>query len=322
MPKYVVYNYNEDIIKDSRRIDCSQYSLKDLEEILLQQSLFSKFKYFFLYNFESLIDRYSTKQILEFLQKISNSEVVIYLASKNSIKDQKLKDYLNKEYKVFSKKVIDDKLVDNLVYSLIEKYSLYSSTQDTYEKLKDIVVLCLKKSNNDIFATEKIIDYLIFSNRLDNVDDEFIDFLLSQYKEINLFKVVDLFLNCLFYEDGYQKYRAFQLLSGYLDNESDINFDEVWGLIFSQILAILKLFDEYLKFGDNHKILSQNTKINEYRVKNLMAFVKRLDYLVKHREWKVYDLLDTFLKSELAIKDNKSDYREEILKLAQGFKDK
>lgn len=308
---------NLDIFKNShiKKIECQEYTLKNLEEILNQQNLFTRNYVFILHGFEKLLTEYTPKKILELLEKTRNSNIIINLHDGlNSIKDEKIQNYLKSNFKIIDTTKIELKKdqIDNFVMSILKKYDM-SPCEDIVENVKII----LKRVNNDFILAERIIDEMVFiyDGKIPKIEEEMLDFLVSQYKDINLFTIVNMFLEILFSNNlELEKLRKrYELFFNYL-SEVDLNgkTEELWGLIFSQIIATIRIYTEYLKVGENVRTISNNLRMNPYRVSMLMKIVRKLDYLIKHKEYSINSLLSLLLEIEIRVKTNQSNYIEEI----------
>lgn len=313
-----------DIIKNNpiKKINCQEHTLKNIEEILTQQNLFTRNFVFILQSFEKLLEDYPSRRILELLEKTKNSNMIINLDNNlNSIRDEKIQSYLKNNFKLIdtSKIELRKDQIENFTKLVLKKYNI-SINEDITEKVKII----LKKTNNDFLIAERILDEIIFmyDGKILDIQEEMLDFIVSQYKDINLFTIVNIFLEILFSDSSeLEKLRKrYELLLSYL-NEVDMNenMQEVWGLIFSQIVAVIRIYNEYLKVGENTKTISNNLKMNIYRVSTLMKIVRKLDYLVKHKGYSINSLISSFLESEIKIKTNQSNYIQEIQRILRFY---
>ncbi|MCS7243845.1 MAG: hypothetical protein RMJ36_03815 [Candidatus Calescibacterium sp.] len=331
--RYIIIGDNIDITKhipiktnNLQKVDCQEHSIKEIEEIIVQQNLFSKNQFFFLKNFEKLLEENNFKRIIELLEKSKHSNIIIHLQSNlSSLKEEKLQNYIKNNFKVvdISKLETSDKTIDDFI-SLISKKHGIEENNSIKENIKNI----LKKTNNDFIIAERIIDDIIFlnQNKIMELNEEIIDFFISQYKSINFFNVVNIFLEILFenkienLENLKKITTKYELFLNYLDDiELNDRLEELWGLIFSQLTAIIKIYNEYLRVGENSRIIATNLKINPYRVSMLMKFVRKLDYLVKYNGYSPTHLISSFLESEIKIKTNKSNYKQEIINLLEFY---
>ncbi|MCS7165100.1 MAG: hypothetical protein RMJ51_02325 [Candidatus Calescibacterium sp.] len=313
-----------DIIKNNpiKKINCQEHTLKNIEEILTQQNLFTRNFVFILQSFEKLLEDYPSRRILELLEKTKNSNMIINLDNNlNSIRDEKIQSYLKNNFKLIdtSKIELRKDQIENFTKLVLKKYNI-SISENITEKVKII----LKKTNNDFLIAERILDEIIFmyDGKILDIQEEMLDFIVSQYKDINLFTIVNIFLEILFSDSSeLEKLRKrYELLLSYL-NEVNLNenMQEVWGLIFSQIVAVIRIYNEYLKVGENTKTISNNLKMNTYRVSILMKIVRKLDYLVKHKGYSINSLISSFLESEIKIKTNQSNYIQEIQRILRFY---
>ncbi|MFN3995226.1 MAG: hypothetical protein ACK4GR_01685 [bacterium] len=311
-----------------RKINYEEYgSLKRLEEIILQTGLFSKNQIFVIENFSKALEENNPTKILDFLKKLKSSNVIINLDNLNLIKSQEIKNYLQENFKIIDKSKTKPKedLIKNFISILQQKYGL-----ENYENIEKMVYYILEKTNYDFLLTERIIDDILFKcvdsidedfiNKISETNQKFLDFFILQYKENNLFYIVNLFLEILLKKDNIILNKNYELLKIFLDEiEIEGKIEEFWGLIFSQIVAIVRIYHEYKKVGDNLKMISNNLRMNYYRVMMLMKFVRNLDYLVKYEDFKVENLFSKILDSELKIKSLRSNYRVEIESFISNF---
>lgn len=307
--------------KNIRKIDCNEYKIKQLEEILAQQNLFTKDTIFIIENFDNLVENNNPQKVIELLNKTQNINLIIKLeGGLNKIKNEQIKNYLKANFKIENLEQ-NLEIINNFIKVILEKYNINPNFKETIMKI-------LKKTNFDFLITERILEEIIFSQKftdltdsnteinIDNIPDDTINLLVSQYKEFNLFNVVNIFLElALDKEKNSRNYNyLYELMLSYLEElELENRLEELWGLIFSQITALIKIYEEYCKIGENYKAISHNIKMNEYRVKMLIKYIRKLDYLIKHKNFSIVNLLSTFLKSEINIKTNQSNIKQELL---------
>lgn len=325
--------------KDLRKINYEEYgNLKRLEETILQTSLFGKNQIFIIENLSKALEENNTSKILDFLKKVKHSNVIINLDSLNSVKNKEIKNYLQKNFKIIDKSKYKPKeaTIKNFVSLIYQKYNF--ENDESIEKIIHYVLEktnILEKTNYNFLLAERIINDFLFKyfeitnkNSVDKILDikqeflkqEFLDFFILQYQENNLFHIVNLLLEILLKKDDIILKRNIELLKFYLDEiEIEGKIEEFWGLMFSQIVAIIKIYHEYKKIGDDLKLISDNLKMNYYRVTMLIKFVRNLDYLVKHKNFRIENLFLKILDSELKIKSLKSNYRVELEKLISNF---
>lgn len=308
--------------KNIRKIDCNEHKIKQLEEILGQQNLFTKDTIFIIENFDNLVENNNPQKVIELLNKTQNINLIIKLeGGLNKIKNEQIKNYLKANFKIENLEQ-NLEIINNFIKVILEKYNIN-------QNFKETIMNILKKTNFDFLITERILEEIIFSQKLidltdsnteiniDNIPDDTINLLVSQYKEFNLFNVVNIFLELVLdKEKNSRNYNYFyELILSYLEElELENRLEELWGLIFSQTIALIKIYEEYCKIGENYKAISHNIKMNEYRVKMLMKYIRKLDYLIKHKNFSIVNLFSTFLKSEINIKTNQSNIKQELLK--------
>lgn len=306
-----------------KKINCAEYKIEEIEEIVTQQNLFSKNVLFLLYNFDELLEKNNSKRILMFLKRAENSLLIINMLNGiNQIKDESLKQFFKDNFEIIdlSKAPIKKERLKDFVDAFLSKYGIEKN--ETIEKVIELVV---KKVGNNLITAEKVLDEIFFDQvengavEWENIDEGMIEYFVSIYKEINQFVVANLFLELLLrketnsFEDIKRVNRNRELILRYLEMmELDDKIDELWGLIFSQIVALIKIYDQYCRFGDRVQVIANNLKMNSYRVMMLMRFVKNLDYLIKHKDFSISHLLSSFLESEIRIKSGFSTYIKEI----------
>ncbi|MEN3014916.1 MAG: hypothetical protein ABDH21_02515 [bacterium] len=317
-----VNSIKADVIK---KVDCQNHSLKQLEEILCQQTLFHKNLVFVLDNFISLVEKNNSKKVIDMLDRTKSCNLIITIPTLNSIKDPKVAEYIQKNFKIIDKiQYLSEDKIDHLVSCLIKKYNFDSNSEIFETIIPQLVRIVLSKTQSEIL-TEKIIDQIIsdYESRIDKIqhelDQEAISFYISQYSEINMFNVVNLFLEILFeskldeIENIPKISKEYKLLKNYLDEiEMNGEIEKLWGLVYSQIVSIIKIHDEYNKVGENIKHIANKLNMNHYRVSMLMKFVRKLDYLIKHKNYSTSKLVAMLLDSEIRIKMGRSSYTQEV----------
>lgn len=322
IPQEIIQNQN------LKKINYHEYNnLKRLEEVILQSNLFNKNQIFVIEDFSKVLEDNNPAKILNFLQKVKNSNIIINLDSLNTIKNREIKNYLQENFKIIDKSKIKPKenTIKKFVSLFDQKYGLKNN-----ENMEKIIHYILEKTNYNFLLTERIMDDIFFKyfdftnestfNKIYEIKQEFLDFFILQYQENNLFHVVNLLLETLLTREGNITSKNHELLKLYLDEiEMEGKIEEFWGLTFSQITAIVKIYHEYKKVGDNPGLISNNLKMNSYRVMMLMKFVRNLDYLVKYKNFRIENLFSRILNSELKIKSLRSNYRLEIENLISSF---
>jgi hypothetical protein len=304
-------NYNLLKIQQINLKDLSpKESLKLLKETLFQKELFNVNKIFIIYSFSNLMleiskDKKEKENLINQLKLI-----LLNIIEKNinlilDLEDLKLEEIgnINKEiYKI---------LKDNFKEYVEKKDDKIKLLAKIYPKIpENIIELITKKV--DIIQAEVILKNLeLIISDLDQ--EEIIEYInefeLFDPNSINIFLITQDLFDILF-KNNYNKYKTLmglinQIENGYFKN---LTIEEIWGLIYSQLIFLIKVYNEYTKVGENVNLIASNLKANRYRILKLMNYVKEINSISQKFPKFFISLINKFFELEKDIKDGKISY--------------
>jgi hypothetical protein len=304
-------NYNLLKIQQINLKDLSpKESLKLLKETLFQKELFNTNKIFIIYSFSNLISEISKDKKEK--EKLINQLKLILLNTlqKNiniilDLEDLKLEEIANIDKEIY--KILKDSFKE-YIEKKDDKIKLLAKI---YPKIpENIIELIIKKV--DIIQAEVILKNLeLIISDLDQ--EEIIEYInefeLFDPNSINIFLITQDLFDILF-KNNYNKYKTLmglinQIENGYFKN---LTIEEIWGLIYSQLIFLIKVYNEYTKVGENVNLIASNLKANRYRILKLMNYVKEINSISQKFPKFFISLINKFFELEKDIKDGKISY--------------
>lgn len=306
---------------DLKNLSTIKESLKIIKETLFQKDLFNTKKLFIIYSFSVLIseilkDKKEKQNLLKQLKLIifnviqNNINVIIDLEDlklEEILKiDQEIYKVLKDNFKEYIEKK-DDKIkilaknYPNIPYNIIEKIVNKVDIIQAEVILKNLSLVILD------FNQDEILDYIN-------------EFQLFDLTSINVFIIIQDLFDILF-RNSYGKYKYLmgllnQIEKGYF---KDLTIEEVWGLIYSQLLFLIKAYNEYTKVGENINLIASNLKANKYRIIKLMPYIKEINYISQKYSKFFINLINKFFELEKDIKEGKITYTNAIDDIINSF---
>ncbi|MGB9638443.1 MAG: hypothetical protein ACP5RD_02300 [bacterium] len=289
-------------------------SLKIIKETLFQKDLFNTQKIFIIYSFSNLIkeglkdkrekEKFSKQLKLIILNIIENNINVII-----DIEDLKLDEIIKLDEEIY--KILKDNFKE-YVEKKDDKIKLFSKI---YPHIPiNIIELITKKA--DIIQAEVILKNLslvISDLNQEEIIDYINEFELFDPNSINVFIITQDLFDILFKND-YNKYKNLIGLINQIENGyfKELTIEEIWGLIYSQFLFLIKVYNEYTKVGEDINLISSNLKANKYRIIKLMPYIKEINSISKKFPKFFINLINKFFDLEKEIKEGKINYTNAI----------
>ncbi len=299
---------------DLKNLSTTKESLKLIKETLFQKALFKTKRLYVIYSFSNLIseilkDKKEKENLLKQLKLIllniieNNINVIIDLEELKLEEILKLNQDIYKIFKDNFKEYIEKK--DDKIKILAKNYP-----NIPYNIIETIV------NKADIIQAEIILKNLslvISDINQDEIIDYINEFQLFDLTSINVFIIIQDLFDILF-KNSYEKYRSLiglinQIEKGYF---KDLTIEEIWGLIYSQLLFLVKAYNEYMKVGENINQIAYNLKAHKYRILKLMPYIKEISYISQKYPKFFINLINKFFELEKDIKEGKISYTNAI----------
>lgn len=306
---------------DLKTLSTIKERLKIIKEILFQKDLFNTKKLFIIYSFSTLIldslkDKKEKQNLLNQLKLIifniiqNNINIIIDLEDLKLEEISKIDQEIYKVLKDNFKEYIEKK--DDKIKILAKNYP-----NIPYNIIETIV------NRVDIIQAEVILKNLslvISDVSQDEILDYINEFQLFDLTSVNVFIIIQDLFDILF-RNSYGKYRSLmgllnQIEKGYF---KDLTIEEVWGLIYSQVLFLIKAYNEYTKVGENINLIASNLKANKYRIIKLMPYIKEINYISQKYSKFFISLINKFFELEKDIKEGKITYTNAIDNIFNSF---
>jgi len=304
-------NYNLLKIQQINLKDLSpKESLKLLKETLFQKELFNVNKIYIIYSFSNLMleiskDKKEKEKLINQLKSILLNVIEKNINLILDLEDLKLEEIANIDKEIY--KILKDSFKE-YIEKKDDKIKLLAKI---YPKIpENIIELITKKV--DIIQAEVILKNLeLIISDLDQ--EEIIEYInefeLFDPNSINIFLITQDLFDILF-KNNYNKYKTLmglinQIENGYFKN---LTIEEIWGLIYSQLIFLIKVYNEYTKVGENINLIASNLKANRYRILKLMNYVKEINSISQKFPKFFISLINKFFELEKDIKDGKISY--------------
>jgi len=285
-------------------------SLKLLKETLFQKELFNVNKIFIIYSFSNLIleiskDKKEKEKLINQLKSILLNTIEKNINLILDLENLKLEEIgnINKEiYKI---------LKDSFKEYIEKKDDKIKFLSKIYPKIpENIIELITKKV--DIIQAEiilKNLELIISDLNQEEIIEYINEFELFDPNSINIFLITQDLFDILF-KNNYSKYKTLmgllnQIENGYFKN---LAIEEIWGLIYSQLIFLIKVYNEYTKVGENVNLIASNLKANRYRILKLLNYVKEINFISQKFPKFFISLINNFFELEKDIKDGKINY--------------
>lgn len=289
-------------------------SVKIIKEFLFQKDLFNTKKIFIIYSFSNLIteilkDKKEKEKLLQQLKLIllniieNNINVIL------DLEDLKLDEIIKLDKEIY--KILKDNFKE-YIEKKDDKIKLFSKI---YPHIPvNIIELITKKV--DVIQAEVILKNLsliISDLKQEEILDYINEFELFDPNSINIFIITQDFFDILF-KNNYNKYKNLISLINQIENGyfKGLTIEEIWGLIYSQLLFLIKVYNEYTKVGENINLISSNLKANKYRISKLIPYIKEINSISKKFPKFFINLINKFFDLEKEIKEGKITYTNAI----------
>jgi hypothetical protein len=304
-------NYNLLKIQQINLKDLSpKESLKLLKETLFQKELFDVNKIFIIYSFSNLIleiskDKKEKEKLINQLKLILLNTIEKNINIILDLEDLKLEEIANIDKEIY--KILKDSFKE-YIEKKDDKIKLLAKI---YPKIpENIIELITKKV--DIIQAEVILknlELIISDLNQEEIIEYINEFELFDPNSINIFLITQDLFDILF-KNNYNKYKTLmglinQIENGYFKN---LTIEETWGLIYSQLIFLIKVYNEYTKVGENVNLIASNLKANRYRILKLMNYVKEINSISQKFPKFFISLINKFFELEKDIKDGKINY--------------
>jgi hypothetical protein len=304
-------NYNLLKIQQINLKDLSpKESLKLLKETLFQKELFNVNKIFIIYSFSNLMleiskDKKEKEKLINQLKSILLNVIEKNINLILDLEDLKLEEIGNIDKEIY--KILKDSFKE-YVEKKDDKIKLLAKI---YPKIpENIIELITKKV--DIIQAEVILknlELIISDLNQEEIIEYINEFELFDPNSINIFLITQDLFDILF-KNNFNKYKTLmglinQIENGYFKN---LTIEEIWGLIYSQLIFLIKVYNEYTKVGENVNLIASNLKANRYRILKLMNYVKEINSISQKFPKFFISLINKFFELEKDIKDGKINY--------------